>query len=175
MTQRTPAPARASSAETQPVELLSREPKGSFANVLVPIDLSDTSERAIRWALKQSTPKTKTIRVLMLCEDRDCDASDLVRFLSRFGEQPRALMHGQLFSGDEDQLCAMIREEGIDKIVVGVGDEPSSEGGALAQRLARMCPCGVVMVPRREPVRELVRTQGFTAPRGKPLEDSSPL
>ncbi|MGE0326283.1 MAG: universal stress protein [Polyangiaceae bacterium] len=140
-----------------PVELLSREPSGALERVLIPVDLSDASERAVRWVLKQPGKATKTLRVLLWRESGDLDAADLLRFLGRFKEQRQALMHGQVFTGDERQLCSMIRTEEIQKIVMGVGDDAGPESGALAQRLARLCSCGVVLVPRREPVRELVR------------------
>lgn len=139
-----------------PVELLSREPRGPLSKVLIPVDLSDASERAVRWALKQPG-SNKTLRVLLCCEAPDCDAADFVRFLGRFADKQQALIHSQIFTGGEQGLCDLIREEKIQKIVVGVGDDASSESGALAQRLARLCPCGVVTVPRREPVRELLR------------------
>ncbi|MCA9639158.1 MAG: universal stress protein, partial [Myxococcales bacterium] len=144
---------RSSEVAAAPVELLSKEPSGSLTKVLIPIDLSDAAERAVRWVLKQPGKATKTLRVVLWREAGDGDAADLLRFLGRFGEQRHALIHGQVFTGDERQLCTMIRTEEIEKIVVGVGDDAESETGALAQSLARLCSCGVILVPRREPVR----------------------
>lgn len=157
MTQRKSSAGDRKSDVRAPVELLSREPSGDFTKVLIPVDLTDASERAVRWVLKQPSKSTKTLRVLVWREAGDLDAADLLRFLGRFGEQRQALMHGQVFTGDELQLCAMIRAEQIQKIVIGVGDDAGAESGALGQRLAHLCDCGVVLVPRREPVRELIR------------------
>ncbi|MEZ4370474.1 MAG: universal stress protein [Polyangiaceae bacterium] len=157
MTQRKSSAGDRDSQIRAPVELLSREPTGTFSKVLIPVDLSEASERAVRWVLKRPGTSTKTLRVLLWREAGDGDAADLLRFLGRFGEQRHALIHGQVFTGDAEQLCAMIRTEGIQKIVVGVGDDAGEDSGARAQQLARLCSCGVVLVPRREPVRELMR------------------
>lgn len=149
-----------------PVELLTRSPDDIATRFLVPVDLSEASERAMRWVLEPRSERTAFIRVLLLPTPDGHDAGDLVRFLGRFKGPKHALVHGQVLQAGVDDLaqqsteiCRVLTRESIQKIVVGVGgaDDEVTQAGALAQHLAKHCPCGVIVVPARQPVYELIR------------------
>jgi nucleotide-binding universal stress UspA family protein len=143
----------------------------SGLRVLVPVDFSETSRRALAWAFDYAMRAPCEIHVLHVIESKARDAFDgaandrITRDLQAVDEETRLEMEGIVPPGDRPLLGRMVRHvaEGnparvilrltkeleVDLVVMGTHGRSGLAHflfGSVAERVIRRAPCPVVCV-----------------------------
>ena len=158
-----------------------------YRRILCPVDSSECSLRALRYALALARHYDATLDVLRVYHvpahiqpalliwaatgprpiselaEEQADA-ELEQFLSRLPAADRRQVGSILEAGDPARgIVEVVRRQGSDLVVMGTHGRTGARKvalGSVAERVVRTCPCPVLVVPSASTVRlESAETQ----------------
>lgn len=138
-----------------------------FHKILVPIDFSDHSEEALRWALFLAAPQSASVLLFHLIpkppealltrvigEEKRIEAelrADAERRLQELAKGQTVSIEAMVFWGGDpaSEICVLAERQGVDLIVMGTHGRTGLQHlliGSVAERTIRHAPCAVLTV-----------------------------